>query len=94
MQIPADAWVMDFVLSESADGGSFYDTNGGMDYHIDVTGSSVPPQPLNVVHVAVEMAPIAKAGPLDPFLNDGEIAWPLNLLSTYGFVSIRVIPLQ
>ena len=51
---------MDFVLSDSADGGSFLDNNNGMDYHIDTYGSSVPQPALHVVHIAVEMAPIAK----------------------------------
>jgi starch synthase len=55
---------MDFVLSDSLEGGSFFDTNGGMDYHIDVAHSSVPAPPLNVFHIAVEMAPIAKASSL------------------------------
>lgn len=60
LQIPKDAWCLDFVLSDSADGGAFFDSNGGMDYHIDVSGSSTEAQALNVVHIAVEMAPIAK----------------------------------
>ena len=54
---------MDFVLADSADGGAFFDSNGGMDYHIDIAGSSAAQEPLEVVHVAVEMAPIAKARP-------------------------------
>lgn len=62
--MPEDAWVMDFVLSDAPDGGAFFDNNNGMDYHIDVTGSSVTPTPLSVVHVAVEMAPIAKVSSL------------------------------
>lgn len=60
VQIPADAWNMDFVLSDAPEGASFFDNNGGMDYHVDVTDSREAAPPLNVFHVAVEMAPIAK----------------------------------
>ena len=60
LQIPKDAWCVDFVLSDSAEGGAFFDNNSGMDYHIDTAGSIVPQQALDVVHIAVEMAPIAK----------------------------------
>ena len=60
LQVPKDAWCIDFVLSDSADGGAFLDNNKGMDYHIDTSGSSKTQQALNVVHIAVEMAPIAK----------------------------------
>ena len=49
-------------MSDAEAGGSFRDDNGGMEYHIDVVGSSTEAAPLNVVHVAVEMAPIAKVG--------------------------------
>ena len=65
--MPQDAWIIDFVLADSPDGGAFFDNNNGMDYHIAVSGSSIPPPPLNVVHVAVEMAPIAKATHHSPF---------------------------
>ena len=55
--------MIDFSVSDAeAGGGSFTDNNGGMDYHIDVSESLTQAQPLNVVHVAVEMAPIAKVG--------------------------------
>lgn len=74
VQVPADAWTVDVVFSDSpagAGGGSgFYDNNGGLDYHIPVAaaagdsggagGGAVTRKGLHVVHIAVEMAPIAK----------------------------------
>lgn len=41
----------------------FFDNNGGLDYHIPVADAPLSSYPrLKVVHVAVEMAPIAKVG--------------------------------
>ena len=50
------------MVSDSAQGGSgaFYDNNGGFDYHVPTRGSLHARPKLSVVHVAVEMAPIAK----------------------------------
>ena len=64
MQVPEDAWELDLVFSDSGSGGAgpFYDNNGGFDYHVPVRGSVRARPQLSVVHVAVEMAPIAKAG--------------------------------
>lgn len=50
---------MDFVFSESKDGGVF-DNKNGMDYHVPVLGGVVKEPPMHIVHIAVEMAPIAK----------------------------------
>lgn len=50
---------MDFVFSEREDGG-IYDNKNGMDYHIPVSGGILKEPPMHIVHVAVEMAPIAK----------------------------------
>ncbi|XWS15571.1 hypothetical protein CRYUN_Cryun34aG0012100 [Craigia yunnanensis] len=63
VKIPLDAYMMDFVFSEREDGGVF-DNKGGMDYHIPVFGGIVKEPPMNIVHIAVEMAPIAKVGGL------------------------------
>ena len=61
LQVPEDAWMMDMVFSDTGDAhGGFYDSNNGLDYHVPVAGGSTSPVPLNVVHVSVEMAPIAK----------------------------------
>ncbi len=50
------------VFSDTGDAhGGFYDANNGLDYHVPVAGGAVAPRPLDVVHVSVEMAPIAKA---------------------------------
>ena len=64
LQVPSDAWTMDFVFADSSStqSGGFFDNNNGWDYHINVAGSSIAPPKLNVVHIAVEMAPIAKVG--------------------------------
>ncbi|CAI7775872.1 unnamed protein product [Closterium sp. NIES-54] len=37
---------------------------GGLDYHVPITGSTTKEPPLYIVHVALEMAPIAKVGGL------------------------------
>ncbi|KAE8664462.1 Starch synthase 3 [Hibiscus syriacus] len=63
VKIPTDAYMMDFVFSEREDGGIF-DNKGRMDYHLPVFGGTVKEPPLHVVHIAVEMAPIAKVGGL------------------------------
>jgi hypothetical protein len=54
-----DAYMMDFVFSESEHGGVFYN-KFGMDYHIPVFGGIVKEPPLHIIHIAVEMTPIAK----------------------------------
>eukprot|EP00898_Chlorokybus_atmophyticus_P002462 jgi/Chlat1/3216/Chrsp22S03420 len=65
VNVPRDAYVMDFVFSDTGDLlGGFYDNNHGLDYHVPVFGSLRQEPPLHVVHVAVEMAPIAKVGGL------------------------------
>ena len=59
VKVPLDAYVMDFVFSEKEDGGIF-DNKNGMDYHIPVFGGVVKEPPMHIVHISVEMAPIAK----------------------------------
>ncbi|KAL0012339.1 hypothetical protein SO802_007447 [Lithocarpus litseifolius] len=63
VKVPLDAYVMDFVFSEKEDGGIF-DNKNGMDYHIPVFGGIVKEPPMHIVHISVEMAPIAKVGGL------------------------------
>ncbi|GLT52638.1 hypothetical protein SLA2020_259660 [Shorea laevis] len=63
VKVPLDAYMMDFVFSEEENGGIF-DNNYGMDYHIPVFGGIVKEPPMHIVHIAVEMAPIAKVGGL------------------------------
>ncbi|KAG8634365.1 hypothetical protein MANES_17G038908v8 [Manihot esculenta] len=63
VKVPLDAYMMDLVFSEREDGGIF-DNGDGMDYHIPVFGGTVKEPPMHIVHVAVEMAPIAKVGGL------------------------------
>ncbi|KAM1033523.1 hypothetical protein FF1_037005 [Malus domestica] len=63
VSVPLDAYMMDFVFSETEDGGLF-DNKNGMDYHIPVFGGVVKESPMNIVHISVEMAPIAKVGGL------------------------------
>ncbi|KAF8410727.1 hypothetical protein HHK36_003264 [Tetracentron sinense] len=63
VKVPLDAYMMDFVFSEKEDGG-IYDNKNGMDYHIPVFGGVIKEPPMHIVHVAVEMAPIAKVGGL------------------------------
>ncbi len=79
-QVPEDAQVMDLVFSDTGDlHGGFYDNNGGLDYHIVCTGGSGQAPRLRVVHVTVEMAPIAKvacrpAAPPPP-LSPADACW-------------------
>lgn len=65
---PTDAHTLDLVFSDSGElTGGFYDNNKGLDYHIPVEGGSdvdVQQKSMHVVHVTVEMAPIAKVGGL------------------------------
>eukprot|EP00268_Persea_americana_P031536 TRINITY_DN3074_c0_g1_i1.p1 TRINITY_DN3074_c0_g1~~TRINITY_DN3074_c0_g1_i1.p1 ORF type:complete len:1376 (-),score=335.20 TRINITY_DN3074_c0_g1_i1:219-4346(-) len=63
VKVPLDAYMLDFVFSEKEDGGIF-DNKNGMDYHLPVTGGVTKAPPMHIVHVAVEMAPIAKVGGL------------------------------
>ncbi|XP_057811266.1 LOW QUALITY PROTEIN: starch synthase 3, chloroplastic/amyloplastic [Salvia miltiorrhiza] len=63
VKVPLDAYMIDFVFSEREDGGIF-DNKNGMDYHIPVLGGVVKEPPMHIVHVSVEMAPIAKVGGL------------------------------
>ncbi|KAH9608168.1 hypothetical protein KSS87_022909 [Heliosperma pusillum] len=63
VKVPLDAYMMDFVFSEKEDGGIF-DNKNGMDYHIPVFGGVAKEPPMHIVHIAVEMAPIAKVGGL------------------------------
>lgn len=59
VKVPLDAYMIDFVFSEKEDGGTF-DNKNGMDYHIPAFGGVAKEPPMNIVHVAVEIAPIAK----------------------------------
>ncbi|KAF7811169.1 starch synthase 3, chloroplastic/amyloplastic [Senna tora] len=63
VKVPLDAYMMDFVFSEREDGGDF-DNKYGMDYHIPVFGGISKEPPMHIVHIAAEMAPIAKVGGL------------------------------
>ncbi|CAA3018196.1 starch synthase 3, chloroplastic amyloplastic [Olea europaea subsp. europaea] len=63
VKVPLDAYMMDFVFSEKEDGGIF-DNKNGMDYHVPVFGGVVKEPPMHIVHISVEMAPIAKVGGL------------------------------
>ncbi|PAN33952.1 hypothetical protein PAHAL_6G059500 [Panicum hallii] len=63
VNVPQDAYIMDFVFSESEEGGIF-DNRNGLDYHIPVFGATAKEPPMHIVHIAVEMAPIAKVGGL------------------------------
>lgn len=65
IDVPSDAYTLDVVFTDSAEShGGFYDNNSGLDYHIDMEGSSIPRPRLRIAHVSSEMAPIAKAGGL------------------------------
>jgi len=63
IKVPEDAAMMDVVFSDTGNlGGGFFDNNSGWDYHIEIKGSTGQIRPLKVVHMTVEMAPVAKVG--------------------------------
>lgn len=64
--------MIDFVFSERGgdDDGGVYDNRNGLDYHVPVIGSSLRQPPLDIIHIALEMAPIAKVRIV--LLNDSE----------------------
>jgi starch synthase len=64
VKVPEDAWMMDFVFSDGVGEGATYDNHFGRDYHVPIEGSTTERPPLHVMHVSVEMAPIAKVGGL------------------------------
>lgn len=65
VKVPLDAYIMDFVFSErGGEDGGIYDNRGGLDYHVPVIGGITKEPPMQVVHISVEMAPIAKVGGL------------------------------
>ncbi|CAH1439980.1 unnamed protein product [Lactuca virosa] len=64
VKVPLDAYLMDFVFSEKESDDGVFDNNHGMDYHIPVSGGVTKEPPMHIVHISVEMAPIAKVGGL------------------------------
>lgn len=63
VKIPRDAYKLDFVFSDTDGEVGTFDNRGGYDYHLPVS-CVVREPPLHIMHVAVEMAPIAKVGGL------------------------------
>ena len=61
VQVPLDAYKLDFVFADVESGEGTYDNHGGFDYHLPVDGSGLTEPALHVVHVSLEMAPICKA---------------------------------
>ena len=59
VNVPPDAYMMDFVFSEWEEDG-IYDNRNGMDYHIPVSDSIETENYMRIIHIAVEMAPVAK----------------------------------
>ncbi|KAK1434486.1 hypothetical protein QVD17_00229 [Tagetes erecta] len=64
VKVPLDAYVMDFVFSERETDDGAFDNKNGMDYHLPVSGGIAKEPPMHIVHISVEMAPIAKVGGL------------------------------
>ena len=67
VEVPRSAFSLQAVFSDGpGEGGAHarYDNRGGADYQLPVEGSPLAEPGLHVVHVAVEMAPIAKVGGL------------------------------
>lgn len=86
LQLPDDAHSLELTFADSAEGrGGFLDDNGGLDYHIPTTGATGQPPRLHVVHVAVEMAPVAKVGGL------GDVVTALGRATVHGGHRVNVI---
>ena len=52
---------MDLVFMDSENPeAAKYDNRNGLDYHVPVVGGTVQEPPMYIVHVALEMAPVAK----------------------------------
>jgi len=66
VDVPRSAYSLQAVFSDAGEGEPHarYDNRGGSDYQLPVEGSPLAEPGLHVVHVAVEMAPIAKVGGL------------------------------
>nr|GEV69856.1 starch synthase 3, chloroplastic/amyloplastic [Tanacetum cinerariifolium] len=64
VKVPLDAYMMDFVFSEKESDDGVFDNKNGMDYHLPVSGGVNKEPPMHIVHISVEMAPIAKVGGL------------------------------
>ncbi|KAI3740949.1 hypothetical protein L2E82_31424 [Cichorium intybus] len=64
VKVPLDAYLMDFVFSEKESDDGVFDNKNGMDYHVPVSGGITKEPPMHIVHISVEMAPIAKVGGL------------------------------
>lgn len=64
VKVPKDCFSLDMVFSNVPSGDGTYDNAGGLDYHIPVLKGTAEPPKIHVMHVAVEMAPIAKVGGL------------------------------
>jgi len=63
LHVPSDAHVMDFVFTDrDVPGAGAYDSNDRADYHATIVGGTGHAPKLHIVHIAVEMAPIAKVG--------------------------------
>ena len=53
--------MLDMVFSDAGNTPhGFTDSNHGKAYHVPITGAPSSEPPLHIVHVAVEMAPVAK----------------------------------
>lgn len=96
VKVPLDAYMMDFVFSEREDGGIF-DNKNGMDYHVPVFGGIAKEPPMHIVHIAVEMAPIAKVGGLgDVVTSLSRAVQDLNhhvdvVLPKYGCLNLNYV---
>lgn len=65
-RVQLEAYMMDFVFSKRGDEhGGFYDNINSMDYHASVVGGILREPPMHIVHIAVEMTPLAKVRGLE-----------------------------
>lgn len=64
VKVPMDTFSLDLVFGNVPGGEGLYDNAEGLDYHVPVFGGTAVPPRIHVMHVAVEMAPIAKVGGL------------------------------
>ncbi|KAL4285449.1 hypothetical protein GQ457_16G012480 [Hibiscus cannabinus] len=76
-KVPLESYMTDLVLFEKEDGGTF-DNKDGVYYFIPILGGFVKEPPTHIVHIAVEMAPIAKVGCISDVASPFHVVQDIN----------------
>ncbi|KAK8486974.1 hypothetical protein V6N13_030862 [Hibiscus sabdariffa] len=95
VEVPLESYMIEFVLSEKEDGGTF-DNKNGMYYHMPILGGIVKEPPTHIVHIAIEVAPIAKVGGICDVASLSHVVQYLNhnvniILSKYDCLILSYV---